>query len=143
VRSTNNPLADYAEGLASRALRFKLARRSKAGYDGEDDDGVRYEVKARRRTAQNRSAKLSFMRGLDKGHFHFLVGILFHEDFSIERARLLPIEAVREVAKFHESVNAWDMHLRPSIWERPGAKDITDLIQSAVTEEGSTGPEIP
>jgi hypothetical protein len=131
VRSSNNPVADYAEGLAARALGFDLATRSTTGHDGVDKSGVRYEVKARRPTSTNASTKLSFMRGLDVGHFDYLVGILFHEDFSIARAALIPLQIVREIAKYRDSMNAWDMHLRDSVWGLNGVDDITGILRAA------------
>src|SRR5712671_1175595 len=52
IRTTNNPVADYAELLAARAFGLVLAGRSEAGYDATDAAGNRYQVKARRLTAQ-------------------------------------------------------------------------------------------
>lgn len=45
VRTTNNPVADYAEYLAARAFGLVLAGRSESGYDATDAKGRRYQVK--------------------------------------------------------------------------------------------------
>ena len=54
-RSANNPVADYAELLSTRALGLTLAAKSNTGSDAVDGQGQRYEVKARRITPENRS----------------------------------------------------------------------------------------
>lgn len=89
IRSTNNPVADIAETLVV-ALKLKLASGSTAGHDAVNDAGVRYEVKGRRVTKENKSRQLSFIRGLDKDHFDFLVGVLFDESFLALKAGIIP-----------------------------------------------------
>jgi hypothetical protein len=42
LRSSNNPVADYSEWLASRALGLRLESRSTTGFDGICDAGHRY-----------------------------------------------------------------------------------------------------
>jgi hypothetical protein len=64
TRSTNNPVADYAEGLCARALNLKLADKSTAGYDATDPTGYKIEIKARRITKENGSRQLSAIRGI-------------------------------------------------------------------------------
>src|SRR5512132_1525397 len=71
LRSSNNPVADYTEWLAARALGLTLQTKSTTGFDGVCAAGHRYEVKGRRRTQQNGSVQLSHIRGLDKCHFDF------------------------------------------------------------------------
>jgi len=128
IRSTNNPVADYAESLVARALSLKLAPKSSTGYDAIDALGRRYEIKGRRPTKQNRSTQLSAIRGLDLEHFSFLAGVLFAEDFSVHRACLIPYKIVKEIAVYRPHVNAWILHLRDSIWSIPDVQDITDLL---------------
>jgi hypothetical protein len=131
VRSTNGPVADYAEYLVIKALSLQLAPKSTKGYDATDDRGQRYEIKGRRLTAHNRSRQLSFIRGLDRRHFAYLAGVLFNEDFSVRRACLLPVELVEQEATYREHVNGWILHLRDSLWERQGVRDITAAVRGA------------
>ena len=131
VRSTNNPVADYAEFLVSRAMELKLATKSTIGYDATDAMGKRYEIKSRRITAHNKSRQLSVIRGLDNHHFDYLAGILFAEDFALQRACLVPFEVVKKEADYREHVNGWILHLRESLWELPGVRDITTSIRAA------------
>ena len=52
TRSSINPTAEY---LMSRALDLERARRSTMGYDAEDGDGVRHEIKGRQLILENAS----------------------------------------------------------------------------------------
>lgn len=135
IRSTNNPVADYAESLVSRALSLKLAPKSSTGYDAVDDLGQRYEIKGRRPTKQNRSTQLSAIRGLDLEHFSFLAGVLFAEDFSVHRGCFIPYKTVKELAVFRPHVNAWILHLRDSVWGVPDVQDITDSLLAVQSAE--------
>ena len=133
VRSTNNPVGDYAEHLTARAFGLSLAGNSSIGYDAVSEDGIRYQVKSRRLTPRNPSRQLSAIRGLEPGAdpFDFLVGILFTADFVVLRAALVPVAVVRQLAVRNDYVNAWRLMLRDSVWAVPGVGDVTDRIREA------------
>lgn len=133
VRSTNNPVGDYAEYLTARAFGLSLVGNSSIGYDAISRDGIRYQVKSRRLTARNRSRQLSFFRGfqLPGDPFDLLVAVLFNEDFTVQRAALVPVAVVREHAVRVEYVNAWRLILRDSVWAIRGVDDVTDRIRAA------------
>ena len=133
VRSTNNPVGDYAEYLTAQAFGLSLVANSAIGYDAISPDGIRYQVKSRRLTARNRSRQLSFFRGFQLAGepFDLLVAILFNEDFTVQRAALVPVAVVREHAVRVEYVNAWRLILRDSVWLIPGVEDVTDRIRAA------------
>jgi hypothetical protein len=135
IRSANNPVADYAESLVSRALSLALAPKSSTGYDAVDALGQRYEIKGRRPTKQNPSRQLSAIRGLEAKHFSFLAGVLFHEDFSVNRACLIPYETVERLAVYRTHVSAWILHLRDGVWSVPGVRDITEPIRRVQFED--------
>jgi hypothetical protein len=128
IRSTNNPVADYAEYLVAQAFSLTLAQKSTTGYDAVDAFGHRYEIKGRRLTKDNRSRQLSAIRMLDRQHFSYLAGVLFHEDFSVHRACLIPYETVKQIAVYRSHVNGWILHLRDNVWEIHDVKDITEPI---------------
>ena len=65
IRSSNNPVADYAEGLCQRALNLTLAPKNATGYDGTNPTGHKIEIKARRITKENGSRQPSAIRGSD------------------------------------------------------------------------------
>ncbi len=130
IRSTNNPAADYAEYLASRALSLRLAPKSTRGYDATDSRDKRYEIKGRRPTRHNPSRQLSVIRGLDKKQFDYLIGVLFAEQFTVERACVIPSGVVRDLAVYRPYVNGWILHLRDTVWQQTGVQDITRRLKS-------------
>jgi hypothetical protein len=131
LRSSNNPVADYAELLVSRALGLELVTKSTAGYDAVAPDGTRYEIKGRRPTTHNRSRQLSAIRNLDSDHFHFLAGVLFNEDFSVARACLVPLAVVKEKAAYRAHTRASILHLNDSLWLHSDVRDIMAEVQGA------------
>lgn len=131
TRSSNNPVADYTEWLAARALGLTLETKSTTGFDGICAKGFKYEVKGRRRTPQNDSVQLSQIRGLAKRHFDFLVGVIYRPDFSIDYAAKIPHEVVVERAKFREHTNASILQMKPDIFSDRRVTDITQAIIAA------------
>jgi len=135
TRSNNNPVAEYAESLAARALGLQVEGLRNKGFDASDDQGNTYEVKARRLTERNNSRMLSAIRGLDKHHFDFLVGILFNADFTIKRACIVPYEVVTTIASYRTHTNAWIVRLDDTVWDIDGVRDVTAEFMLAVREE--------
>jgi hypothetical protein len=133
IRSKNNPVADYAELLAVKALDLRRENKSTTGFDATDVDGLRYEIKGRRLTDENESRQLSFIRGLDEKAqpFDYLVRILFKQDFTVFRACRVPVRTVHELAVHRKRENAWRFLLVDAVWARPDVKDITDPIRQA------------
>ena len=124
VRSKNNPVADYAETLVCRAVQGVLQPKSNKSFDILGADGKRYEVKARRITADNGSRQLGALRQLEKQPFDFLAGVLFNADFSIMRAAIVPWKIVFENATHVSYTNAWKFMLRDSVWSMSGVRDL-------------------
>jgi hypothetical protein len=135
IRSTNNPVSDYAEYLVVKALGLTRAAKSTKGYDAEDPAGKRYEIKGRRITAHNPSRMLSAIRDCEAGHFDFLGGVLFKEDFSLYRACLVPFSTVLSTAKYRKHVNAHIFELKDTAWKIPGVVDITDKIMHVIEDD--------
>lgn len=125
TRTANNPVADLAESIAARALNLTLAEKSTTGFDARDQDGLRYEIKARRQTPMSKPTHFSAIRGLEGQHFDRLVALLFDEDYSVVRARLLPFEAVKRLARFKPHVNGSVLYLR-DVWAASDAKNISE-----------------
>lgn len=136
TRSTNNPIADYAELLFENALRLERAPRSTTGYDATDRKGLKYEIKGRRVTAHNGSRQLSSIRGLDQRHFDLLGGILFAEDFSVSRACLIPHQQVVEHSTYVRHTNSWKFMLTDAVWKIPGVVDVTEKLRRAEKAHG-------
>jgi hypothetical protein len=136
VRSTNKPIADYAEYLSARALSLSTSPKSTKGYDAKGPDNKKYEIKSRQITRQNPSREVSALRDLDKRHFDYLIGVLFNEEFRVLRACRIPHSTVLKVAKYSNHTNAWRFHLRDSLWSMPGVVDLTAKIQKAEKASG-------
>lgn len=131
-RSSNNPVADYAEGIVAKALNLQLASGSTTGFDAVDSEGRRYEIKARRETSSAAATMLSAIRGLEKRHFDFLVVVLFNEDYSVRKAIRLRYETVRRLARFRKHVNGHIIMIR-DLWTAEGSEDLTMKL----AEDGS------
>jgi hypothetical protein len=131
IRSTNNPVADYAEGLCKQALNLTLAKKSTAGYDGTDPTGRKIEIKARRLTKHNSSRQLSAIRGIEHGHFDYLAGVLFNADFTVLKGCLIPHDLVRLHGVANKHTNSHKLLLRDFVWSLPGVRDITSALHAA------------
>ncbi len=134
IRSGNNPVADYAENVAARALRLTLAPNSRAGYDGTDAEGCRYQIKARRVTSKNKSRQLSVIRNLEQRPFDRLVGIIFNAEFCVLRACIVPVETVQQLARHSRHQNGHLFFLKDRVWNEPGVDDVTAQFQGAANE---------
>ena len=126
TRSTNNPVADYAEGLVAKALGLALVPKSNRGYDAEDPmTGERYEIKSRRITSHNKSTQLGALRSLGQNPFDFLVAVIFNEDFSIAYAAKIPLSVVVEKSKYIAHTNSHKCMLPRSVFKDERVEDIT------------------
>lgn len=129
LRTKNNPVGDYAEWLTSQALGLKLESNSAAGYDATDDQGIRYQIKARRVTPDNASRQLSAIRNLESQDFDFIIGVIFNTDYGVTGAYIVPYKVVQEYATYRKHVNAHILHLRGDVLRDPRVKDITAKLQ--------------
>jgi hypothetical protein len=66
IRSSNNPVADYAEYLCEKALSLKRTGKSAKGFDATDSKGRRYQIKGRRLTTHSASRQLGVLRELNE-----------------------------------------------------------------------------
>jgi hypothetical protein len=139
-RSTNNPVADIAELLVIEALILTPAAKSTKGYDAVDGSGKRYEIKGRRVTADNPSRMLSAIRDCEAHHFDYLAGILFREDFSFEKACVVPFEVVQRRSTYRKHVNAHIFELKDELWNASGVIDISKQIAAVLARLDAASP---
>lgn len=130
TRSSNNPTGDLAEYLFCKAFGWAQAGNSHANIDAVALDGKRYQIKGRRLTRHNKSRQLSAIRDLHGGHFDFLAGVLFNENYSVLRAALIPNSVAIDRAKFVEHTNSYKFMLRDDIWNADGVRDVTQQLQA-------------
>jgi len=130
VHSSNNPIGDYAETLVSRSLDLELVGGSTAGYDAIDKKSkIRYQIKGRRVTVQNSSTQLSAIRNIDDDPFDILAAVLFNADFSIRYAALIPIEVVKELARFSTHTNSSIFMFKPSVLMDDRVQNISSRLK--------------
>jgi hypothetical protein len=130
VRSSNNPLSDYAELLFCKAFGWSRENKTAFGHDATDGAGLRYQVKGRRLTRDNRSRQMSAIHNLDKTPFDQLAGVLVDEAFHIIRAALVPVAVVRAKSLYVAHTNSWRFLLRDEIWNLPDVREVTEELRA-------------
>lgn len=115
VRTSNNPVADYAEKVAVERLNLSRAHKEEKGYDATDGKHRRYQVKGRRITRHNRSRQLSVIRNLDERPFDYLVAVVFDESFRVAEMWEIPYEFVKKYSKWSAHQNGHIFHAKPDL----------------------------
>ncbi|MFC1993064.1 DUF6998 domain-containing protein [Chloroflexota bacterium] len=105
IRSSNNPVADYAEKVAVEYLGLTRAAKEAKGYDAIDSEEKRYQVKGRRITRHNKSRQLGVIRNLDEKLFDYVIAVLFNEDFTVSEIWEIPYRFIKENSRYHKQLN--------------------------------------
>lgn len=129
TRSANNPIGDLAEYLFCKAYGWKQAAPSHPSADAMHGDKL-YQIKGRRRSRKNKSRQLGAFRKLYEGGFDYLAAVLFAEDYSVERALIIPHALVLDNSDYVEHTNSWRFLLVDAAWTWPGVEDATDRLRS-------------
>lgn len=130
TRSANIPTGDLAEHLFCKAFGWTQAGKSNANLDAVGPDEIRYQIKGCRIIRDDGSRQLSAIRDLNGGHFDFLAGVLFNEDYGILRAAIIPHEVVASRAAFVARTNSHKFFLRDDVWDAPGVRDVTAKLRA-------------
>ena len=116
IRSSNNPVCDYAEKLVADKLNLTLERGSNKGYDAIDEKtGLKYQIKSRRLTKHNKSRQLGVIRNWDQKLFDFLIAVIFNEFFEPIEIWQIPHELIKKYSKFSEHQNGHILILKGEI----------------------------
>jgi len=108
IRSSNNPVSDYAEKLVCEKFNLTLEKGSNKGYDAIDErTKTKYQIKARRLTSHNRSRQLGVIRNLEQRLFDYLITVIFNEDFSVREIWKIPHEKIKEYSRLSEHQNGY------------------------------------
>jgi hypothetical protein len=105
IRSSNNPVADYAEKVAVESLNLIRANKEELGYDAIDPSNNRYQIKGRRTTKHNKSRQLGVIRNLNSRPFDFLVTVIFNEDFSVNEIWKIPFDFIEPNSRYSSHQN--------------------------------------
>jgi hypothetical protein len=132
TRNSNNPTGDLAEYLLCKAFQWTRAGNSHPNIDATGADGVRYQIKGRRRTRHNKSRQLGAIRDLPGRHFDFLAGVLFSEDYEVFRAAIIPYTVVEMRATFVPHTNSHKFMLHDEVWNAEGVRDVTAELNAIV-----------
>lgn len=144
-RSANNPTGDYCEWLVAASLGLTLADNSSKGFDAVDADGLRYQIKGRRRAPGSRGTQLSAIRSMDVRSFDVLIAVMLSADWSVQMAFKIPHDLVKALATFKPHVNGHVLHLRPALKQQPGVEDITGSLvaPTVITDAGAALRVVP
>jgi hypothetical protein len=128
IRSGNAPAGDYAELLVRQATGGELAPNSQRSWDVETPAGEHLQVKARvvPNPKMPGQRQLSVFRSWD---FDAAVIVLFDDEFRVWRAAKLPIEALKEVARFVGHVGGHRVMATDGLLDR--GEDWTDRLRQA------------
>lgn len=128
IRSGDAPAGDYAELLVQQATGGELAPNSQRSWDVETPAGEQLQVKARvvpnPKTAGQR--QLSVFRSWE---FDAAVIVLFDDEFRVWRAAKLPVEALKEVARFAKHVSGYRVMATDALLDR--GEDWTERLCQA------------
>jgi len=138
VRSSNNPVSDYAEKFVCEKLNLSLAEKSSKGYDAIDEKAsTRYQIKARRLTRHNQSRQLGVIRNLKEALFDYLVGVIFTETFDLVEIWKIPRETIPKYAKYSSHQNGYILVLTNEVLE-----DKTVTLVFSKKEDGKENMEV-
>jgi len=126
IRSSNNPVADYAEKVAVECMDLIRARKEDKGYDALDRQKKRYQVKGRRLTRHNSSRQLGVIRNLDEKLFDYLIAVIFNEDFSVNEIWKVPYQFVKKNSRFSKHQNGHIFFAKPE--NLSGGKGVVKIV---------------
>jgi len=115
IRTSNNPVADYAEKIAVERLGLTQVGKEAKGFDAVDAQGYRYQIKGRRITRHSSSRRLSVIRNLSDRLFDYLVAVIFDESFKVKEIWQIPYEFVKEHSRHSEHQNGHIFCANPEV----------------------------
>ena len=132
VRTNNKPTGDYAEHLFCTAFGWSRQDNSTKSYDATSPDGkTTYQIKARHFGGGRSSRQLSAIRSFG---FHYLAAVLFREDYSVERAIIIPVALIEGKTRRSRHTNSDLLYLEDHMWDWPGIQDVTETLRQAQSE---------
>ena len=134
VKTWNNLVGDLTVRLVVNALGLTESGNSQKGYDATDSSGVKYQIKGRRLTRENKSTQLSAIRESNRPPFTYLIAVLYDEDFSVKAAYKIPYSVVKKKANYQEYINGYRMMVPNNILNEEGVEDLTGVIRLAFSE---------
>lgn len=135
VRTDNAPAGDYAEWLVAKALGGTIAvSTSEKSWDINAPGYGLLQVKCRLVSTPPKAGQIqtSPFRSWDFDRAAFVM--LSGQDYSVVRAALVPVDAVRAAGQRRDHVGGWVVQMRPSLLQAEGAEDISERLRAAALE---------
>lgn len=126
-----NIVGSYSEHLVGQALNLKLMPAANPGFDAQDANGSKYQIKG----LFDSENLWAGWKSKDKLRaFDYLVCVIFDGTGQVLRAHVVPAEIARDVAVFGAQ-KMWWIYFKDDLWQRPGVDDITDLLRRTEIKE--------
>lgn len=129
VRCLNNPVGGVTEWLVSTKLNLKLNPNSTKGFDAEDLNGARYQIKGRWLATSPSSKRFSELLNLNAKPFDYMVIVIFDEDFQVDFAAQIPISFILEHGKPVKSANSYRFSFTRKMLSAPSIIDLTKILR--------------
>jgi hypothetical protein len=129
IRTSNNPVGDYAEWLVINKFGLTMAPNSTSGYDATDSSGLKFQIKGRRLTSHDHSRQLGAIRNLENQNFDYLIAVFFNEEFEIQQVLKLPHEVIHKYAGYSEHVHAHILVIGGNVLDDVLVQDITSQFR--------------
>jgi hypothetical protein len=129
IRTSNNPVSDYAEWLVHKKMGFKLTGNSTRGVDARDKKGKKYQIKARHLTSPSTSRQLGVIRDLKSKLFDALIVVMFDRDYNIDSAYEIPHGIIEKYARYSKHQNGHILIMRGDILTDKRVKKINNLLK--------------
>lgn len=118
IRSSNNPVSDYAEKIICEKMNLSQQKKSSKGFDAIDRKSeTKYQIKARRLTKHNKSRQLGVIRNLDQKLFDYLIAVIFDKFFNVLEIWRIPRETIPRYARYSSHQNGHILVLTGDILE--------------------------
>lgn len=126
IRSSNNPVSDYAEKFVCDEMKLVIQKKSSKGYDAIDEKtGIKYQIKSRRVTIHNNSRQLGVIRNIKQKLFDYLIAVIFDETFEPIEMWKIPRETILDYAPYSKHQNGHILTLSGKVLED---KKVTRLL---------------
>lgn len=129
IRTSNSPVADYAEWLVASKLNYNLSSNSNSGYDAIDANDCRIQIKCRRLKKVNGSRQLGVIRNIDNNPFDFLVAVIFNDKYEAIEVYKIPSRIIKNYSRFSPHQNGYILQLKGLILSDSQTEDITSEFQ--------------
>jgi hypothetical protein len=131
IRTKNKPTGDYAEYLFCTAFGWSQQGNSTKSHDAVSPDGTTYQIKARHFSGKKSSRQLGAFRSFE---FDYLAAVLFQEDYTVERAIIIPVTSIKGRTHRSTHTNSDLFFLEDYIWDWPEIQDATETLRRTQSE---------